>query len=47
MPNIKSQKKRMRQAEKRALRNRAEKARLKTYISYFEEALNNKDLTKA
>jgi small subunit ribosomal protein S20 len=47
MPNIKSQKKRMRQAEKRTLRNRAEKTRIKTYVSYFQEALEKKDVNKA
>ena len=47
MPNIKSQKKRMRQAEKRALRNRAIRSRIKTYISYFQNALGEKDLKKA
>jgi|Deesub1362A_J573_1020465.scaffolds.fasta_scaffold03302_6 small subunit ribosomal protein S20 len=47
MPNIKSQKKRMRQTEKRTLRNRAEKTRIKTYISYFQEALEKRDAKKA
>jgi small subunit ribosomal protein S20 len=47
MPNIKSQKKRMRQTEKRTLRNRTEKTRIKTYISYFQEALEKRDAKKA
>lgn len=47
MPNIKSQKKRMRQTEKRTLRNRAEKTRIKTYISRFQEALEKREAKKA
>lgn len=39
MPNIKSKAKRMRQAEKRRLRNKAVKTRVKNVIKEFKEAL--------
>lgn len=39
MPNIKSQAKRMRQAEKRRLRNKAVKTRVKSVIKEFQGVL--------
>lgn len=39
MPNIKQQIKRMRQAEKRRLRNKSRKSEIKTYIKKFKIAL--------
>ncbi len=39
MPNIKSKAKRMRQAEKRRLRNKAVKTRVKNVIKEFKEIL--------
>lgn len=39
MPNIKSQAKRMRQAEKRRLRNKAVKTRVRNVIKDFREVL--------
>lgn len=39
MPNIKSQAKRMRQAEKRRLRNKAVRTRVRGVIKEFQEAL--------
>lgn len=38
MPNIKSKAKRMRQAEKKRLRNKAVKTRVKSVIKEFQEA---------
>ncbi len=43
MPNIKQQEKRMRQAEKRRLRNKSRKSEIKTYIKRFETALQRGD----
>ena len=39
MPNIKQQEKRMRQAEKRRVRNKSRKSEIKTYIKQFDEAM--------
>ncbi|MEW6554956.1 MAG: 30S ribosomal protein S20 [Actinomycetota bacterium] len=39
MPNTKQQEKRMRQAEKRRMRNKSRKSEIKTYIRHFDEAL--------
>jgi small subunit ribosomal protein S20 len=39
LPNIKQQEKRMRQAEKRRVRNKSRKTEIKTYIKHFDEAL--------
>lgn len=39
MPNTKQQEKRMRQAEKRRVRNKSRKSEIKTYIKRFDEAL--------
>ena len=43
MPNIKQQAKRMRQAEKRRLRNKSRKSEIKTYIKHFDTALQRGD----
>ena len=43
MPNIKQQEKRMRQAEKRRVRNKSRKTEIKTYIKRFESALQRGD----
>ncbi len=43
MPNIKQQEKRMRQAEKRRVRNKSRKSEIKTYIGRFEAALQRGD----
>ncbi len=43
MPNIKQQEKRMRQAEKRRLRNKSRKSEIRTYIKRFEAALQRGD----
>ncbi len=47
MPNIKSAAKRVRQSEKRRLRNKAIKTRTKTEIKKFLKALEEKDIQKA
>ncbi len=47
MANIKSQKKRIRQAEKARLRNRAVKSELKTLVKNVRLAVEAKDLEKA
>jgi small subunit ribosomal protein S20 len=47
MPNIKSQIKRLRQAEKRRLRNKSIKSEVKTFIKKFEIALKSGDLNAA
>lgn len=47
MPNIKSQIKRLRQAEKRRLRNKSIKSEVKTFIKKFEAALKSGDLIAA
>lgn len=47
MPNIRSAKKRVRQIEKRRLRNKAIRSRTKTEIKKYLAALEEKDLTKA
>ncbi len=39
MPNIKQQEKRMRQAEKRRMRNKSRKSEIKTYIKKFHASL--------
>ncbi len=46
MPNHKSAIKRMRQNEKRRLRNRARKSRMKTAIRAVEQAMFEKDVEK-
>ena len=43
MPNIKQQEKRMRQAEKRRMRNKSRKSEIKTYIRRFEAARQRGD----
>ena len=43
MPNIKQQAKRMRQAEKRRLRNKSRKSEVRTYIRNFNTALQRGD----
>lgn len=43
MPNIKQQEKRMRQAEKRRMRNKSRKSEIKTYIKKFQAALQRGD----
>ena len=43
LPNIKQQEKRMRQAEKRRVRNKSRKSEIKTYIKRFEAALQRGD----
>jgi len=43
LPNIKQQEKRMRQAEKRRMRNRSRKSEIKTYIRRFEAARQRGD----
>ncbi len=47
MPNIKSQIKRLRQSEKRRLRNKSIKSEVKTYIKKFEQALSAGDFEQA
>ncbi len=47
MPNIKSAKKRVRQIEKRRLRNKAIRSRTKTEIKKYLNALEEKDVQKA
>lgn len=47
MPNIKSQAKRLKQAEKRQQRNRAVKSATKTCIASFNESCQGKDKNKA
>lgn len=47
MPNIKSQIKRLRQAEKRRMRNKSIKSDVKTYIKKFEAALSAGNLEEA
>ncbi len=44
MPNIKQQEKRMRQAEKARMRNRARKTEVKTFIKKFELSLSEGDV---
>jgi small subunit ribosomal protein S20 len=46
MPNIKSAKKRVRQTEKRTLRNRAHKERLKKAVRAFGEEIKGADVGK-
>jgi small subunit ribosomal protein S20 len=43
LPNIKQQEKRMRQAEKRRIRNKSRKTEIKTYIKKFNSALQKGD----
>jgi small subunit ribosomal protein S20 len=43
LPNIKQQAKRMRQAERRRLRNKSRKSEIKTYIKKFHAALQKGD----
>jgi small subunit ribosomal protein S20 len=43
LPNIKQQEKRMRQAEKRRVRNKSRKSEIKTYIKDFDNALQRGD----
>jgi len=43
LPNIKQQKKRMRQAELRRLRNKSRKSEIKTYIKKFHASLEEGD----
>jgi len=43
LPNIKQQAKRMRQSEKRRLRNKSRKSEIKTYIKKFHDALQSGD----
>jgi small subunit ribosomal protein S20 len=43
LPNIKQQEKRMRQAEKRRIRNKSRKSEIKTYIKEFDTALQRGD----
>lgn len=47
MPNIKSQIKRLRQSERRRLRNKAVKSEVKTYIKKFEAAVQSGDVKAA
>jgi small subunit ribosomal protein S20 len=47
MPNIKSQIKRLRQAEKRRLRNKSIKSQVKTFIKKFEAALASGNIEEA
>ncbi|MEF3255559.1 MAG: 30S ribosomal protein S20 [Deferribacterales bacterium] len=47
MAHTASARKRIRQSEKRNLRNKAYKSRMKTFIKKFEEALKSSDLQKA
>ncbi|MDI6688895.1 MAG: 30S ribosomal protein S20 [Actinomycetota bacterium] len=47
MAQIKSQIKRIRQAEKRRLRNKSVKSAIKTHISKFNEAVESKDKDSA
>ena len=47
MPNIRSAKKRVRQNEKRRLRNKAIRSRTKTEIKKYLKALEEKDINKA
>ncbi|RJP31778.1 MAG: 30S ribosomal protein S20 [Actinobacteria bacterium] len=43
MPNIKQQEKRMRQSEKRRIRNKSRKTEIKTYVKHFDAALQRGD----
>ena len=43
MPNIKQQEKRMRQAEKARMRNRARKTEVKSHVKKFEVSLGEDD----
>ncbi|MFW6113918.1 MAG: 30S ribosomal protein S20, partial [Actinomycetota bacterium] len=43
LPNIKQQEKRMRQAEKRRLRNKSHKSEIRTYIRGFDASLKRGD----
>jgi small subunit ribosomal protein S20 len=43
LPNIKQQEKRMRQSEKRRIRNKSRKTEIKTYIKQFDSALQKGD----
>jgi small subunit ribosomal protein S20 len=43
LPNIKQQEKRMKQAEKRRIRNKSRKTEIRTYIKRFETALQRGD----
>ena len=43
MPNIKQQEKRMRQAERKRIRNKSRKSEIKTYINQFDTALQRGD----
>jgi small subunit ribosomal protein S20 len=43
LPNIKQQEKRMRQAEKRRIRNKSRKSEIRTYVKSFETALQRGD----
>jgi small subunit ribosomal protein S20 len=43
LPNIKQQVKRMRQSEKRRVRNKSRKSEIKTYIKDFDTALQRGD----
>ncbi|MHB8780645.1 MAG: 30S ribosomal protein S20 [Candidatus Geothermincolia bacterium] len=43
MPNIKQQEKRMRQDEKRRVRNKSRKSEVKTYVKRFEASLTAAD----
>lgn len=47
MPNTKSAEKRMRQNEKRRLRNRIYRGRARTYVKYAREAIESGDLEEA
>jgi small subunit ribosomal protein S20 len=43
LPNIKQQEKRMRQAERKRIRNKSRKSEIKTYINQFDTALQRGD----
>jgi small subunit ribosomal protein S20 len=47
MPNIKSAKKRVRQTDKKKLRNIARKSAIKTAIKDMKDALESKDIAQA
>lgn len=47
MPNIKSQIKRMRQAERARIRNKSVRSELKTYMKKFEAAIASADAEQA
>lgn len=47
MPNIKSQIKRLRQAEKRRIRNKSIKSEIKTYIKKFESSIQSGNIEQA